>query len=613
MRLHVCLLYITLALALPLSLDADTLDDVIEKHIEAMGGLGNISAVKSVRTVADAAMAGMQGTVTISYQYPDKYRNDIVLPIGRMVQVADGDDYWMIDLNGQVRAMSGEESQEMITSLFMETGAYLDPQYRGDAVRYLGESEVDSAFYHLVHVHPEGGRQTTLYIDAETYLVGFSEFTVQMFNVRAWQEDYRQVGGVMVPCRTRQETGFAAMDTDLTVSSHEINVDLPDSLFVRPGAAEVDFHISGEGATAVDMNLRSFHVYIPVMVNGEGPYRFVLDSGAGLTVISTEIVDRLGLERSGQLPAVGTGGTEVGSFVVLDSVSVGDAVMIDLVAGELDLSTLNQFVQEEIEGILGYELFSRFVVQIDYGDSLLTLFMPDYAELPAGEDTVALEFEQNHPMISGVINDSIRGRFRIDTGSMNYLDLHSHVVREYDLISKSKSALSGIEIRGLGNNRLSSTLGRLESFRIGAFAVNDLPCGFSTSDSGLFAVEGIDGNIGGGLLSKFTCTFDYPRGWLCLTPNQRFYEADDIVSAGIVARKQGDTVVVSQVLAGSSAEENGIRIGDRIVSINGVSVYGLELYKVTELLNSKESDVVELEFEREGVIRKAVLEKKALF
>jgi hypothetical protein len=611
---RVCsLLYLVALTIWPGLSPAVTLDEVMERHVEAMGGLENILKVRSSVTTADITMAGMEGAALTYFKHPDKYRTELMLPIGRMVRMTSGGECWTIDMNGQMREMSGEESQDMMNGLFLASNEYLEPEYRGSAVRLIGEEEIEDRTYYKILMQPPGGRDVTLYVDSGTYLIGFTESTLQMLMVRVWQEDYRPIEGVMVPFRTRESTGLAAMEVDITVTSYELNPALDDGLFVPTRGSERDCYITGGSPARMEFSLRSFHVYVPAMVNGVGPYSFILDSGSGLSVVGSDVARELGLSRAGQLPAFGAGGHDIGSFITLDSISIGNVVISDIVAGELDLTALNRFALEPIDGILGYDLFSRFVIRIEYYDSLLTIFLPDDASVPGGSDTLDLQFEHNHPMVEAVMNDSISGRFRIDTGSMNYLDLYTHVVRRHKLIEESPSTVADVKIRGLGGQTMELTLGRLRSFTLGKTTMRDLPCGFSTADSGLFAVEGIDGNIGGGLLAKFTCTFDYPQSKLYLTPGPDFHEPDEMVTAGIVAARQGGGIVVSQVLAGSPAEKKGVKVGESIIRIGRKPVQGLSLFEIHRLLNSDDSDRVELELESGGVVRRVVLLKSELF
>jgi len=589
-----------------------TLDEIVENHIEAMGGLERIESTQSSLTVAEIKVAGMEGISTIHYKHPDKFHSEVQLPMATIIRAADGDDLWMVDLNGQQRRASGEEVRELVTTLFIASGDYVRKGYRGTAVTYTGEQEFEGVSYHKLHLAPEGGLDMTLFINPETNLIAFSEQTVQMFKVRSWQEDYRDVDGLMVAFRMRQETGVAMLDAEAVTISQEFNVPIDDALFEFQETDRPDFGIYGEGFTTIDLDIRSNHIYLPVMIGADGPYNFLLDSGAGMTIIGRDAATDLGLERTGELPAVGVGGVEAGSFVAVDSLSVGRAVMRNLVAGELDLSSINEIAQEPIDGILGYDLFARFVVQIDYYDSLLTLFLPDDSLTYSGIDTLALEIESNHPMVAATINDTIQRRFRIDTGSANYLDLGFDVVNQHNLIEKSRSTREGMQLRGLGGATVMSVSGRLESFRLGTEMLRDVPCGFTTADSGILAIEGVDGNIGGGLLAKFTCTFDYPHGLLFLTPNANIHEKDEFVSTGISLRKVGDRIIVDIVLDETPAEKSGLKVGDIIISVNGVSVESLELYQVNEMLHSYDG-VVELELGRDGITKNVKLGSTPLY
>lgn len=592
---------------------AATLDEIMDSHIEAMGGMERIQSIQSSRTVAEITVAGMQGTSIINYKFPDKFHSEVRLPMATVIRAADGDNLWIIDLNGQQRRAAGEEAKELVTTLFMASGEYVKDEYRGTAVSYIGDEEYEGVIYHRIILSPENGLEMTLFIDPETNLIAFSEQNVQMFKVRSWQEDYRDVDGLMVAFRSRQETGVAMLDAEVVTTSQEFNIPIDDELFAFAEADRPDFDIREGEFTTVDIKIRSNHIYLPVMIGAEGPYNLLLDSGAGMTIVARNIAADLGLERTGELPTVGVGGLEAGSFIAVDSLSVGSAVMRELVAGELDLSSLNEIAQEPIDGILGYDLFARFVVRIDYYDSNLTLLLPDDSLTYGGSDTLALEVESNHPMIAATINDTIGGRFRIDTGSAGYLDLGNDVVSTYGLIEKSGSIREGMQLRGIGGAAVTSVSGRLESFRIGTSTLRDIPCGFTTSDSGIMAIEGVDGNIGGGLLAKFTCTFDYPHGMLFLTPNAGFEERDEMVSTGISLRKVDGRIVVDVVLAGTSAEKNGLQIGDIILAVDGISVESMELYQVNELLHSYNSGEVELEYKRNGNTQKVKLAREPLY
>ena len=604
---------VLLVLVLSVAVNATTLDEIMTKHIEALGGSENLDRIESSRSVASISTAGMEGTATFTYKRPDKMRSDVDLPLAKMTRVIDGDDMWMTDLNGQPRSMSGEESREAITEIFLANGDYLKEEFRGTAVKYIADETVDGKLYHQLLIAPPDGLEMKLFIDSESYLIALSEARVQMFNVRMYSEDYRNVDGVMVAFGMRQETGVPMMDLNGTTMSHEFNVDVPDDFFKRPGEIERDWSIADGMNTSVDIDVRIAHIYVSVYVDGVGPFYFVLDSGAGITIIGKKVADSLNLMQTGELPAVGVGGVEAGSFVEVDSISVGGAVIRDLVAGQLDFSKLNQYAQQPIEGILGYDLFHRFAVEIDYYNSRLVIYSPDDSMSYAGADTLDLQIESNHAMVNAVINDSIDGRYRLDTGSMSYLDLSSDIVSAHGLIEASPSIMSGFEIRGVGESSIESTVGRLGSFSLGDAKLENIPCGFSTSEEGIFEIEGIDGNIGGRILSQFDCIFDYTHGRLLLTPNPDFNTPDSMISVGFSVLNRNGTFVVSQVIDGTSASDHGVAEGDVVMKIDGKLTEGMMLHEVTKLLQGGESSSVEVEIEHDGKRRNLKLDKKPLF
>jgi len=604
---------ISLVLLLCVSAFAMDIEKLMERHAKAMGGMDALNSIETARTVSTASMAGMTGQSIAWYQAPDKYRDEIVLPVATISRIANGDEYWTIDMGGQLRRMTGEEVREIKTALFITSGDYLDRKNWGESVQYIGEETVDSVTYYKVLIQPQDGLESTVFLDPETYLIAFSDVVVQMFSIRTYQTDYREIDGIMVPFKFKQDAGIPQLNADMTVVEHEFNIDLADTLFEPQFKENERAYITDGTSVTVEFDLRVSHIYVPVMVNGQGPFRFVLDSGAGLSLIEKSVADRLNLHSTGELPAVGTGGVDIGTFVTADSVNLGGAILKDVVAGQLDFSGLNQFAQEPIEGILGYDFFSSFIVELDYFDSTITVYDNSASETLMADDTVSIEIETNHPMISALINDSIEGRFRIDTGSMNYLDLNTHFVAEHNLIEQSESTIPGVKIHGVGGGEIETILGRVGSFSIGEFTIDDLPCGFSTSDSGIFAAEANDGNIGGGVLSRFTCTFDYTNERLLLTPNENLGVMDEMVSAGVVLGKSGDFVLVSQILSGSSAQDKGVEIGDTILTIDGIDTRNMELFKLHEILNAEESNKVTIELVGSEGKRTVILDKKALF
>ena len=130
-------------------------------------------------------------------------------------------------------------------------------------------------------------------------------------------------------------------------------------------AGEVTFDLMGAGGAVIA---------IPVYVNGKGPFRFLLDTGATLTCVDRELADRLGLpERSGQgmVGIVPLGGGPP-RFVGIDSLRVGAARASGLTACALDLGHVRR-MGLALDGLVGLNFLKAFRVTIDFKRKILRL------------------------------------------------------------------------------------------------------------------------------------------------------------------------------------------------------------------------------------------------
>jgi predicted aspartyl protease len=108
-------------------------------------------------------------------------------------------------------------------------------------------------------------------------------------------------------------------------------------------------------------------VGVPVHINGKGPYDFVLDTGAGNTVVTPELAAQIGLEaKQVQGIARGVGGDTQLELAAVDTLSVGDVEISHSQAVVLDLSKVSPKGKLIENGIIGYDFLKNFETVIDY-------------------------------------------------------------------------------------------------------------------------------------------------------------------------------------------------------------------------------------------------------
>jgi predicted aspartyl protease len=108
---------------------------------------------------------------------------------------------------------------------------------------------------------------------------------------------------------------------------------------------------------------------LETMVDGKGPFRFVLDTGAGGTIVSPELAKKLNItpiEPKKQRKAIGAGGQVGVRMGQVRSFQVAEVRREGLHVAIMDLAGISQAVETELDGIIGYNFLKQYRVTIDY-------------------------------------------------------------------------------------------------------------------------------------------------------------------------------------------------------------------------------------------------------
>jgi Aspartyl protease len=147
--------------------------------------------------------------------------------------------------------------------------------------------------------------------------------------------------------------------------------------------------------------------FVMVMVNGKGPFRFVIDTGTGgEAFVSAELASNLGLLQSGQITLndpSGRGGQKV-PLVVLDSLQVAGVEFTAVKAAVHNLGN----GEGTCQGLLGFALFRDYLLTLDYPNRRMALTSGDLK--PDGERSVlSFRMPERIPIVTLAI-----GHTRID-------------------------------------------------------------------------------------------------------------------------------------------------------------------------------------------------------
>jgi predicted aspartyl protease len=136
-------------------------------------------------------------------------------------------------------------------------------------------------------------------------------------------------------------------------------------------AGEIPFRLAGSGGAML---------LVAVMVNGEGPFDLVLDTGATLTCLDSRLASELNLPRAAGAfgYGAGVGGTGRVALVRVDSLRLGEAHAERLTACVLDLEHLGQLhgvgtTGTQVHGLLGLNFLRNYRVTLDFERNIVSL------------------------------------------------------------------------------------------------------------------------------------------------------------------------------------------------------------------------------------------------
>ena len=229
------------ALAAPAA--AQTVDEVIAKHLEARGGLDKIRAVQSMKMTGKMTVGpGIEAPLSLEMKRPASVRLDITFQGNIGTQAYDGKTGWGISpmsAKKDPEPMSAEDIKDMEEQGDMD-GPLVDTKAKGHTVALMGKEKVEGSDAYKLKVTLKTGDIRYVYIDADSYLELKTEArrTVRGSEVEteSVSSDYKEVGGLILPYTIQQGAKGQPQKQTITVDKIELNLPIDDARFKMPEA-----------------------------------------------------------------------------------------------------------------------------------------------------------------------------------------------------------------------------------------------------------------------------------------------------------------------------------------------------------------------------------------
>ncbi|MDH3267431.1 MAG: retroviral-like aspartic protease family protein [Ignavibacteria bacterium] len=190
-----------------------------------------------------------------------------------------------------------------------------------------------------------------------------------------------------------------------------------------------------EGAIIIPLDLSSQRPVVELSIDGEGPYRFIFDTGSSGNVIDKELASKLNLEITGE-NRVSTPGSE--------NVTIAKTVKAPLVSFEgsdilkdADMTVMELRVMLPVDGVLSANFFSDYLITLDYPNSKLMLNIGQLNE----SDKDVISFVQNEQVINiYILIDGKKIEAHLDSGNPGMFDIPFSLKDEFKFKAEPKEA-----------------------------------------------------------------------------------------------------------------------------------------------------------------------------
>src|SRR5262247_337211 len=189
---------------------------------------------------------------------------------------------------------------------------------------------------------------------------------------------------------------------------------------------------SGRGVVEIPFQLFGNHIYMRGRLGDSDSLWVVLDTGASGASVSASKAKALGLAVAPGGTANGAGGVVEAGIVRGATIRLPGLELTDETMTSIPTDAMGVQTGRAMDVIVGHELLSRAVVEIDYAARVLRVSDPAKFLAPKGAASLPLTFKQNLPYVKATIEvpgrKPIDGAFVLDTGASSAVSLSPDLV-----------------------------------------------------------------------------------------------------------------------------------------------------------------------------------------
>ena len=339
---------------------------------------------------------------------------------------------------------------------------------------------------------------------------------------------------------------------------------------------------------------------------------FILDTGSGGISLDSTTVDYFRITPTpSNLTILGIAGIRKVSFIYNQKLHLPGLTVDSLNFHINNYDILTQVYGEKIDGIVGFSLLSRYIFNINYDSSKISIFTNGRMKYPRG-GWLYEPILRTLPVQTARIKDAVttNSRFLFDIGAGLCLMLNKDFLEDSNFLDK-KRVLYAKEAEGVGG-KVDMHMTVIKEMRMGPYRFRNIPVFVFDDTYNITSYPYLSGIIGNDILRRFNLILNYAKREFYFMPNSHYQDPFDYAYSGIELYYVDGDIVLGDVAIGSPAEAAGLREGDVLIGINNMLNANIQQFKTAlqaagqkiRIIISRDDKLMEFNFKIKSILSK---------
>lgn len=339
---------------------------------------------------------------------------------------------------------------------------------------------------------------------------------------------------------------------------------------------------------------------------------FILDTGSGGISLDSTTVDYFHITPTpSDMTILGIAGIRKVSFIYNQKLHLPGLTVDSLNFHINNYDILTQVYGEKIDGIVGYALLSRYIFNINYDSSRISIFSNGRLKYPRG-GWLYEPILRTLPVQTARIKDAVatNSRFLFDIGAGLCMMLNKDFIEDSNFLDK-KRVLYAKEAEGVGG-KVDMHMTVIKEMRMGPYRFRNIPVFVFDDTYNLTSYPYLSGIIGNDILRRFNLILNYAKREFYFMPNSHYQDGFDYAYSGIELYYIEGEIILGDVAIGSPAEIAGLREGDILVGINNIIGANIQQFKTAlqaagekiRIIVTRDGKLMEFSFKIKSILSK---------